>query len=157
MKRFLLLALTAGLLFTNEAKTETWTRIARFSEGQHLYERWIDVKSIFKNGDWVYANMQRGSSFTYSKYEDPNKLGRAEPVSIKVNCKKAIFKDEGLSFRKREKTGLWSSFPDASESPALSKYYEDNKSKDFYKKMYGARKSPEAEGAYQLLCKQWKH
>tara|TARA_B100000579_G_scaffold401702_1_gene384361 strand:+ start:680 stop:841 length:162 start_codon:yes stop_codon:yes gene_type:complete len=49
-------------------------------------------------------------------------------------------------------------FPDYSETPAFKKYYEDKKTNnpEFFEKMYGADENPEAEGAYQLLCKQWK-
>ena len=102
--------------------------------------------------------MQRVSNYIYANNELSNKLKRAEPVSIKVNCKRALFKDESLRFHKRLNTGLWSSFPDYSETPAFKKYYEDKKTNnpEFFEKMYGADENPEAEGAYQLLCKQWK-
>jgi len=54
--------------------------------------------------------MQRVSNYIYANNELSNKLKRAEPVSIKVNCKRALFKDESLRFHKRLNTGLWSYF-----------------------------------------------
>ena len=150
MNRFLLLALTAGLLSPIATKAETWTQISNFYEGRRNLIRWIDVKSIVKNGDWVYANMQRGSGFNYELRSTPN--------SVKVNCKKTIFKDErqyNSFFSKRNKKGLWETIPDDVHTSVGKKNYETLKAidPDFFR----AVEDPTAEGAYQLLCKKWKY
>ena len=94
---------------------ETWIKVATFyQDGGIKYDRWIDVKSIVENGDWVYANMKLKS----------DRGGSISP--IKINCKEGIFQyaDYPNSKWERKQNGFWKAADKEYKSPGQEGAYD---------------------------------
>ena len=75
--------------------SETWIYVTGYYEdGGKRYERFIDVSSIVKNGNWRYANMK----FTSPRGENT--------AGIRVNCKNLIFGYDVIEVT-RSKKNYW--------------------------------------------------
>ena len=74
--------------------SETWVYVTGYYEDGIRYERFIDVSSIVKNGNWRYANIK----FTSPRGEST--------AGIRVNCKNLIFGFDVIEVT-RSKKNYW--------------------------------------------------
>ena len=121
----LLFPLLAILVLPKAVNAEIWIDLSNYYEGLGEGIRYIDVTSIYKRGDWIYARKKIGSQKINN--ETP------QPRVLKVNCKKGILiEDTGSPYlqTKRLGDGYWRLRFISSKS-----------------------RNPELDGTYNFLCK----